>query len=150
MKTLVSVFAIAVTFVHAGYAQDVKEKDVPVAIKNSLVTNFSINKADWNKEGENYEASFKENGKDISVVFDGSGNIVETEKEIKQNELPVPIQNILRSEYKDYELEEVARIDSKGGITFETELEKGKQSFEIIFDPTGKLISKTEKKKEKD
>lgn len=150
MKTLVGVFVIAMTFVHAGYAQDVKEKDVPVAVKNSLVKNFSTNRADWNKEGANYEASFKEKGNEMSVVFDSSGNIVETEKEINQNELPMAVQNVLKNDYKDFALEEIAVIDSKGKVTFETELEKGKESFEIIFDADGKVISKTEKKDEED
>lgn len=150
MKTLVGVFAIAITFVHAGYAQDVKEKDVPVAIKNSLVKNFTTNRAEWNKEGANYEASFKEKGNEMSVVFDDAGNIVETEKEIKQNELPLPVQNVLKKDYKDYELEEIAVIDSKGTITYETELERGKESLEIIFSADGKVISKTDKEGEKD
>ena len=150
MKTLVGVFVIAMAFVHAGYAQDVKEKDVPIALKNSLVKNFTTNSADWNKEGANYEASFKERGNEMSVVFDGAGNVVETEKEIKQSELPLPVQNVLKIDYKDYELEEIAIIDSKGTITFETELERGKDSLEIIFNADGKVISKTEKKEEKD
>lgn len=147
MKTLVGVFVIAITFVHAGYSQNVKEKDVPVVIKNSLVKNFSINRADWNKEGANYEASFKEKGNEMSVVFDGAGTVIETEKEIKHNELPQPVQNALNNDYKDYELEEIAKIDSKGATTFETELEKGKDSLEILFSGDGKVISKIEKKK---
>ena len=150
MKTLVGVFAIAMTFVHAGYAQDVKEKDVPVAIKNSLAKNFKTNSADWNKEGANYEASFKDRRNEMSVVLDDGGNIVETEKEIEINELPLPVQNILKNDYKDYELEEIAVIDSKGMITYETELERGKELLEIIFSADGKVISKIDKEGEKD
>lgn len=53
-------------------------------------------------------------------------------------------------EYAVYELEEVARIDAKGTITYEVDLEKGNESFDLIFDPSGKVLNKILKQEEKD
>ncbi|MBA4058427.1 MAG: hypothetical protein C0490_27155 [Marivirga sp.] len=78
----------------------------------------------------------------MSVVFDGIGSILETEQEIKKSDLPAAIHNVLKKDYAEFELEEVARIETKGVITYETEIEKGKTSLELSFDVNGKLIKK--------
>lgn len=150
MKTLLSALALTIVMAHQGYCQDIKNKEVPSVIKDSLSKNFSINDADWNKEGANYEASFEQKGNEISVLFDNGGNIIETEKEIKQDELPPSVHNVIKKEYAVYELEEIARIDANGTITYEVELEKGNESFDLIFDMGGKVLNKILKQEDKD
>ena len=148
MKTIIAVFAMGIAITQAN-AQKMNAKDVPVNVKNSLEKNYAIKDADWDKEGENFEASFEQKGTAISVVFDGAGSILETEREIKKNELPIAILNVLKKDYADFEIEEAARIETKGVITYETEVEKGKQTFDLIFDTNGKLIKKLSKEDEK-
>lgn len=111
-------------------------------VKISLERAYAVRGVDWDKEGENYEASFAQKGKEISVVFDGIGSILETEREIKKSELPTAILDVLKRDYSDFELEEAAQIESKGVITYETEVEKGKMSLELVFDERAKLIKK--------
>lgn len=129
-------------------AQKMNAKDVPVNVKSSLQKNYAVKDADWDKEGVNYEASFEQKGTEISVVFDGIGSILETEREIKKSELPGAILDALKKDYADFELEEAARIETKGVITYETEVEKGKMSLELIFDTNGKLMKKEVLEKE--
>lgn len=150
MKTLLSVLALTIVMAHQCHSQDIKNKEVPSVIKNSLSKNFSINDADWNKEGAHYEAAFEQKGTEISVLFDNAGNIIETEKEIRQDELPPSVLDVLKKEYASYKLEEAARIDAKGAITYEAELEKANDSFDLIFDSHGKVLNKISKQGEKD
>jgi hypothetical protein len=141
MKTLWLVIGMALVIIQAD-AQKMNSKDVPVNIKSSLEKNYALKDADWDKEGANYEASFEQKGTEISVVFDGLGAVVESEHEIKKSELPAAILDVLKKDYADFELEEAARIETKGVITYEAEVEKGKMLLELVFDVTGKLIEK--------
>ena len=141
MKTLLVVLGMGLSIAHAN-AQKVNVKDVPLSIKHSLQQNYGIKDADWDKEGNNYEASFEQKGKEVSVVFDAIGSILETEREIGKDELPVAVIDVLKKDYPDFELEESAKIDSKGVITYEAEVEKGEQTFDLIFNAQGKLIKK--------
>ena len=145
MKTLLGAVAITIVMASTGYGQDLKERDVPSAIRNSLAANFSKDHANWNKEGTNYEASFKLKGKEISVLFDDAGNVVETEQEIGAADLPPSAMDVLKNEYSGYDVEEFARIDTQGVITYEVELKQEKQSFDLIFDSDGKVITKNTK-----
>jgi hypothetical protein len=148
MKTLLSIgfiLGIAIT----AMAQKTKNKDVPADVKASLQKNFNISDATWDKEGDNFEANYKAKGKEMSVVFSNAGAVLETESEIEQDQLPAQAQALLKKEYSDFKVEEAARISVQGVISYEAEVEKGEQSFELIFDQTGNLIKK-ESEKEKD
>ncbi len=141
MKAMIMVFGLGLAITQVN-AQKVNARDVPANVKSSLEKNYSVKDADWDKEGTNYEASFEQNGIETSVVFDGAGSILETEREIKKNELPTAILDVLKKDYADFEIEEAARIETKGVITYETEVEKGRMSLDLIFEASGKLIKK--------
>lgn len=129
--------------------QKMDEKDIPVNVKNALTKSYGVKSAKWDKEDENYEANFKAKGKETSVVFDASGAILETEVEIKKSELPASVLATIKTDFADYKIEEVAKIDTKGVTTYEVEVEKGEESFDLIFDTQGKLLKK-EKKEDED
>lgn len=149
MKAIIIVFGLGLAITQVN-AQKMNAKDVPASVKSSLEKNYAVKDADWDKEGANYEASFEQKGTEISVVFDGAGSILETEREIKKSELPTPILDVLKKDYSDFEVEEAARIETKGSITYEAEVEKGKMSLDLIFEANGKLLKKeiTEKENE--
>ena len=133
------------------FAQKLDANDVPVVVKNALEANTHVKDAQWDKEGANYEASYKSGGKEMSVVFDEQGRMLETEVEIGKNELPSLAKDLLKKEYSGYKVEEVARIiASNGEVTFEVEVEKLEKTFELIFDTQGKLVKQIEEKEAAD
>lgn len=144
MKTLLVVLGMGLAMSQAN-AQKLNEKDVPGSIKSSLVKAYAVKDVDWDKEGLNYEASFEQKGKEISVEFDAAGSILETEWEIKKNELPPAVMDVLKKDYADFELEETAKIDATGLISYEAEVEKGEKAYDLIFDAQGVLIKKIAK-----
>lgn len=147
MKALLIVFGLSLAITQVN-AQKMNVRDVPGNIKSSLEKNYSVKDAVWDKEGENYEASFKQKGTEVSVVFDAAGSILETERGIKESELPAAILEVLKKDYADFKVEEAARIEAKGVITYEAEVEKGKMTLDLIFDAKGKLLKKEIKEEE--
>ena len=127
----------AVTFANA---QKVSDKEVPTTVKNTLQKNYpNAKELKWEKEKGNYEAEFEVNEADYSVLIDVSGNIIETEVEIKIDELPANAKAYISKNYAGQKIKEAAKItDSKGVVTYEAEI-KGK---DLIFDSNGNFIKK--------
>jgi hypothetical protein len=70
-------------------------------------------------------------------LIDVSGNILETEVEIKIDELPAKAKEYVSKNYAGQKIKETAKItDSKGVVTYEAEI-KGK---DLIFDSNGNFI----------
>ena len=126
----------------ALYGQGLK---VPKEVKAAFEKQYpKASDVKWDKEGQlGYEAGFKLDGKNISVVLDKKGEIIETETSIPVSELPKPIAPFIEKNHAGFNITGAYKIvDSKGKITFETEITKGKKTKELIFDQDGKHITK--------
>lgn len=122
----------------AVYAQKVKEADVPVAVKEAFKKAYTAAKeVKWEKEEAGFEAEFEVGEMDQSVVYDASGRLIETEVEIKMEELPSAARDYVSKSYKGAKIKEATRItDARGIVTYEAEI----KNKELIFDDTGKFI----------
>ena len=147
--------------INAGYAQKVKEADVPAAVKEAFAKKYPGLKAEWEKEGENYEAEYdgkmlvsnsgseKPTKKEMegSVLIGPDGSILETEEEINVKALPAGVTDHITTNMKGSKIKEAYKItDAKGAVTYETEIGKD----EYLFDSKGTFIKKLDKKDEKD
>ncbi|MFT6202878.1 MAG: hypothetical protein ACJAZY_001433 [Spirosomataceae bacterium] len=114
-------------------AQKIKESNVPEPVKVALKKAFpDAKKVGWEKEGKGIEASF-DNGKDeMLVVFDTTGNIIETEKEIEFSDLPAKVQGALKGK----KVKEAAIIMRGNKTMYEAEV-GGK---DLLFDEEGNPI----------
>lgn len=127
---ILAIFACATIDVNA---QKMSADKIPSVVKESLAKQYPNAKlAKWDKEKADYEASFKMDGKDMSVVFDGKGVEKEVETDIKFSELPMPVQTALKGK----KVKEVAVI-KKGGKTF-YEAEVGGK--DLLFEADGKMV----------
>lgn len=147
MKTLLVALGLSLTMCQAE-AQKVKSKDVPAEVKNTLQKSYAVTDADWDKENGSFEANFEQKGKEMSVLIDANGNILEVETEITEKDLPSGVLTLLASNYKDFEIEEIVRIEANSEVTYEVEVEKKSQTFDVLFDANGKLLKKVSKEDE--
>jgi hypothetical protein len=133
--TLGLLFIMATGFV---MAQKIQSKDVPEAVKAAFQKEFPVAKnPKWDKEENNFEASFDNNKSDQSVVFDAEGNILEIEVEIKLSELPKGVIDYMKSTYPGKKIKEVAKItDAQKTVTYEVEV----SGMDVIFSEQGKFI----------
>lgn len=137
------IFLIALLLVSfTVFAQETK---VPKIVKDSFTKLYpKVTDVKWDKEGKTeFEAGFKENGKDVSVVFDEKGNLIETETAIQINELPKSAASFLEKNYTGFKISEAAKIISaKGEVTFEAEITKDKVKKDLLFDSKGNIDQK--------
>jgi hypothetical protein len=120
------------------FAQRVHEKKVPENIKSVFLKSYPAATAiKWDKEGENFEASFNLNKSANSVLMDAQGAIIETEVEIELSQLPKAVLEYVKTHYAGKQPKEVAKItDANGAVTYEVEI----KGMDLIFDTTGKFI----------
>ena len=68
-------------------------------------------------------------------MFNASGNFKELEQEIKTDALPKSAVDYCTKTFPGYKLSEAAKItDANNKVSFEAEMEKGKEHFDVIFD----------------
>lgn len=144
MKKLLILF-VCFAFAMGVSAMNQKEEKIPAAAKTGFAAKYpTVEKVKWSveKPGE-FEAEFKLNGVETSVLVDAKGNVLETEAEIREAELPLLVKKAIAKDFSGYKLDEIEKAtDDKGVTTFEMEAAKGKDKLEISFDSNGKLLKK--------
>jgi hypothetical protein len=148
MKTLLtSVMAICIAF--NSNAQKIQEKAVPEVVVKAFKTKYpSAKEVKWEKEQANFEAEFEMKEVSMSAVFNPAGDFIEVESKMDKKMLPKPILESIAKDYPGYKIEEAAKIENNGKVTYEAEVEKGEKSMDLIFDASGKLLKTISKEGE--
>ncbi len=117
--------------------QKMNAAKVPAPVKEAFAKQFPGASAKWVKEEEKYEAGFKQNGHEMSAVFEANGTMTESEMEITIAELPAMIKEYIKTHYNNTAIKEAAKITSVSGTMEYEAAIKGK---DIIFDSNGNFI----------
>jgi hypothetical protein len=110
----------------------------PAAVKKAFATRYPTATAiEWEKEGANWEAEFKDGKTEMSAVFTAAGQFKEVEREVALTALPATVAPYINAHYPGQKIKEAARIeDAAGVVTWEAEV--GKK--DVLFDATGKFL----------
>lgn len=137
-----SILLLAIGFISiTANAQKMKEADVPAAVKTAFTKQYpAVKDAKWELENGKYEAGFDLNKVETSLLIDATGNIIETESEIKVSELSKTITDYCAKNYAGKAIKEASKIvDSKGVVTYEAEINK----VDVLFTADGKFIKES-------
>ncbi len=128
-------FFAAVSFT---YAQKMDAAKVPQSVRNAFAKQYtSPGAVKWEKEDGNYEAGFKQGGKNMSAIYTPAGELKESETSIPVAELPVQVVSYVKEHYKGKTIKEGAKITKADGtVNYEAEI-SGK---DIVFDGNGKFL----------
>lgn len=115
-----------------------QKPNVPDAAKKAFAKSCpGISKVTWEKEDGNFEASFEQNGNQLSVIYDAKGAMLESEIEMKAADLPAGIIAYMKEHYKGVSIKSGAKITKANGtINYEAAI-KGK---DVLFDAGGKFL----------
>src|SRR5215471_19233580 len=113
-KAYLIVLTIAI-FALTGCSGKFKESQVPAAAKQAFEKNYPGIKGTWDKEDSKYEVNFKKDGKEMSLVIDESGTIVETETDIPVTDLPATVQDYVKQHYQGKAIKEASTITKGNG-----------------------------------
>ena len=132
---VLSVLVIAIRF--SAVAQQIDTSKVPAAVKAAFAKWYPGQQAKWEKENGQFEAGFKQKGKNSSALFTKEGTMKESETEIKVAELPMPVLAYVKVHYKGAVVKEAAKITKADGTV---NYEAGVNRKDVIFDEKGNFV----------
>jgi hypothetical protein len=139
MKKVILLAAITISTV--GCAQSKENKEVPKVVTEAFAKQYPNTKVDWDIEEDGFEAEFKINGKDASADYDKMGNMLATEIEISESELPAEVLSYIEKNYPKSKIKESAKItDSKNVVTYEAEIKIEGKNSDLLFDANGSFL----------
>jgi hypothetical protein len=129
--------ALAAIVVFSATAQKLDAAKVPTAVKAAFAKQYPGAVAKWEKEDGKYEAGFKQNGSNMSALFEANGTMTESEMDIKVADLPTTVLAYVKEHYSGKKIKEGAKITKADGtVNYEAEVD-GK---DVIFDANGKFL----------
>lgn len=114
-------------FIHTNYAgYEIEESEQDTLCNGTTVYEVEL-------EGSNDQ--------EIELTFDTEGNLLFTEIEISNSQLPLAVTGSISTKYPDFSTKEANRLDAAdGSIRFEVELKKGPSNLEVLFAADGAFI----------
>lgn len=105
-------------------------------------------KVSWDKDSNgNYEAQFEQNDEKYRADFTPAGDWIETENSIKFKHLPEAVQEAVKREYDEDDIEEIEQVNHyQKGIFYDVEFDaKGSKKIDIEYNGLGKIIGTEQK-----
>ena len=128
----IMLLAALFAFAQTAFTQASK---VPEAVKMTFAKAYpNADDVEWELEDGNFEVEFEmSDDKEMSVVYDTNGTLLETEVEIAFSELPKAAQEALKGK----KVKETAKIiNAKGVVVYEAEVRRK----DLMFDAQGQAI----------
>jgi hypothetical protein len=122
-----------------------KDDKVPDAVRATFQEKYpGENDPDWELDDHgNWESHFKINGEKYRADFKPDGTWVETENDIKEENLPEAIKKIIKAKFLDEEITEVERVDNaEKGLFYDVEFKKDGKNKDVMFREDGTVINK--------
>ena len=147
MKKIFTMFTIAICGL-ISCSPSGEKMSIPENVKTKFAALYpNAANTQWEMEDGNYEASFKKDDAEISVVLSAEGTVVQTETEIDVMQLPQSVKDYVASQLGGKPISSAAKIvDSSGRISYEAEVEKT----DFLFDETGQFAGKEDEEKGED
>ena len=144
MKHVMLLAAFALALAAPAHAQMLKPAQVPPAARATFKAKFPLVKTNsWEKEGDKYEAGFKQNGITMSALITPAGELVETESDTSPPKLPAAVRATLARDYKAYKVTEAAiLVSASGATTYEAEVSQSGKHHDVVFNADGSLVKK--------
>ena len=112
----------------------------PAAVQKAFNQQFSkATDVKWGKESTNeYEADFVLNGAKMSANYAADGTWLETETEIKSDQLPAKVTEYISKTYAGWETVNASKVETaKKGIIYEANLKSGTKKKEVSVTSEG-------------
>ena len=103
------------------FAQELARKAIPAAVKNAFSQKFpTAKKVNWDLESATeWEAEFKQGGKEYATNLSVNGTWQETEQNLKNADLPEAIKQTLAKEFDKFKIEEAEISQTSEGSVYE-------------------------------
>jgi hypothetical protein len=123
--------------------------EVTMSTKNNFAADFpNVTNARWARSENFDEATFTQNGKEMTAYYDYDGEFVGTTNPINFSDLPDRAQKIIQDKYKDYKVEQVIFFDDNDKsdvdmVLWSTQFDDEDLYFALLAKGNKRIIVKT-------
>lgn len=116
----------------------VDQQEIPSVVINAVMTKYpDAKELDWEVKNGVYEAEFDLGKDDFEVWVNTEGTILKIEQEIKNTQVPAAILSKLKSDYKDFKLDDAKRIEIGKAVYYEIELDGTFGDQTVVYSASG-------------
>jgi uncharacterized membrane protein YkoI len=139
--------AICLTTSSTGLAQEKKitKKDVPAAVLSAFEKSYphAMVKS-FSKESENgktyYEVESIEGKTPRDILYLSDGTATEVEEGVSTADLPASVKASVMKKHPEGKIIRAERTTRDSVVTYEMRVKSGKTTFEVVVDPSGKIV----------
>lgn len=144
MRTAWIITALTVAVVLPACANGSGKEPVPEKVKAAFTAKFpTARNVKWDRENATeWEAEFNLDGGEFSANFSNEGTWMETEREMKVEELPVAVKTTLDTDLVGYKVEEAEEVETPNGVHYAVEVEQGGTTYEVELNAQGQVVHK--------
>lgn len=125
-------------------AQDIPQSQVPSVILNAFQQKFSdVSDLEWEIKGDLYKAEFEVGNRDHDVWINKEGIITKHKEDFPKGQLPDAIRSVLESQFPNYRIDDVDKIETEGRVFYQVELDGKSGDRVILFNADGSIESNT-------
>jgi uncharacterized membrane protein YkoI len=141
--------AVTITFCSfSGCEEEESLITLPNSITNYITTNYSTYTIEESEleitcdSTDVYEVELEDGRDEVEFVFDMEGNLLYSETEIKDSDLPTAVSSSITTNFANYisDNEAYQMNMADGSIQYEVELENGTAELEVIFAADGTVL----------
>ena len=137
MKTIFNIMGLVAGLCTAAISQDISEKEVPASTLTAFKTKYpNAGPVRWEKKSNGYKAEFEISSREHDLWIDKDGNITKHKEDFPKNELPQAVTQKLKTDFKDYTIDDADKIEDGGKVIYEIDLE-GKDERKVFLSADG-------------
>jgi uncharacterized membrane protein YkoI len=127
------------------YRKELKDNEIPTNIVTEIKNKYGIldiDRAEYNEENGKiiYYQKGEINDKDHEFIFDNKTNLLLHKQDLRDSEIPTPVINSIKTNYREYEIRDADLREENGKITYDLRLRKSKENIHVIFNPKGEIL----------
>lgn len=140
-------FLIASLLFLSACAQDlVPQKEVPLVVQQKLSSIYEgVKMLHWKREGANYRAMFKRAHLHGTMVFSPQGELLESVMEIPEDQFPNVVAQQVLAQHPTWHIEQRAQVKAGTFSGYKAIIRRGAKRYDLVYDSSGKMVSKTMK-----
>lgn len=142
MKKL-NIFILFLLATSVAVAQNLNTSDLPEEVTSAFVKdNANAQHVEWQRDKGNYKVEFYMGLSETEIWYDEVGAMIKKTQDLNADQLPESISEVLKSDFKDFRVDDVDMIWMDHLTTYKVEMDNGKEEWEITFDSDGKILEK--------
>lgn len=137
---LLSLVAFSTALISCG--QNLPASKVPSVVQNAVQSGFSAAAdIEWEKKNDLYEAEFKLDSVEHSVLVDASGKIIAHKSDMTLLNVPAQVKTAIGRE-TGYKVDDLEKLEIDGIPYYQVEFEaKGKKDKKVVYAADGSFAS---------